>query len=136
MINGVLPVLVLGIGAPVGLVAFCLALKGKGAPIAVAVSHGELLLGAGNAALVGAFTYLAARPDKNAVNGTIGAIVYIVLGGMPNYVGWAYVTVAGIDRSGYSHGAATTYGLIAAGVTGLVSLWFVSETFRPPLPSG
>lgn len=128
-LNGVLPAIVLGICTPVGLVAFCLVLQG--APVKGAIDHGELLLGAGNAAMVGAFAFLSARPNQS-MWGTIGAFGYIVAG-IFSYAGWAWVTMSVITHSKYSHDAVVTYGIIAATSLGVVSLFLVAQTFRPPL---
>lgn len=129
VLNGVLPAIVLGICTPVGLVAFCLALQG--ASVEGAVDHGELLLGAGNAAMVGAFAFLSARPNQS-MWGTIGAFGYIILG-IFAYAGWAWVTMCVITHSEYSHEAVVTYGIIAATFLGVVSLFLVAQTFKPPL---
>lgn len=129
VINGVLPILVLGLGVPVGTVAVLLLLKS--APLGDAFDHGELLLGAGNAALVGVFAFLSDRPN-DSLNVTLAAIVYTVLVGMASYVGWAYVSVEGLTNAPYSHSAALYLGggftLLSVGV----SLYLVSKTFRPP----
>ncbi len=129
VVNGVLPVIVLGVLLPVGAVAFCLALKG--APVRQSVEHGELLLGAGNAAMVGSFTYLASRPSDSVI-GTAGALCYLIFGGVFPYLGWASIAVDVITDAKYSHAATEQWGAAAVIATAAMSLYCVSKTFRPP----
>ena len=90
LLLGVFPVILIGIGLPVGLVALLLMLKG--APVSQAVDQGELFLSGGNAAVTGCVVLVAARPER-AVNAAISSLFILVLVVLPSYAAWAYIVV-------------------------------------------
>lgn len=126
-VNGIVQVLLLGVCLPVGAVAFLLALKGEA--IRQAVDHGELLLGAGNAALIGAFSFLGGRAANQME--TVGVLVFIATVGILSYAGWAYVTVETVTGETYSEGAVVAAGLAMAFLAVGGSLYLVSSALAP-----
>lgn len=115
-LQAVLPILLMGVVLPIGLVALLLEIEG--APISDAVDRGELFLAGGNAAFTGCLVLISARPDKAVFASicTSFASIGVVL---PCYAAWALITTAGARHADYSVDAAVKWGLAAA-VAGLL----------------
>lgn len=106
-----MPIVVVGVGLPVGLVALFLAAKGNAADGAVA--HGELYLSGGNAAFVGCVA-LFARHGKNRRNALIATLYVLMVLVVPSYAMWAFFATETILSESYSGVVAVQGGLVSA----------------------
>jgi hypothetical protein len=128
LLQGVIPIILIGIALPIGLIALVLALES--APIRGAVDHGELFLCASNAGFIGCSALIASRSDR-AINSMIASI--FVLGGIivPGYVGWSVLTVQGLLDKPYSDFLAIVIGGGLTLLASTVGLVFVRLSYRP-----
>jgi len=130
MLQGVIPVILVGIVLPIGLIALALAIED--APIRGAVDHGALFLAAGNAGFIGCVSLIASRVDR-AVNAMIASIVVLVLIVVPAYACWAILTVRSLLEMEYSEFLAVGVGGAFAVLAIVVALVFVRLSYRPAM---
>ena len=128
LLQGVLPVMLVAVLLPIGMICFFLALRAM--PISDAFAHGELFLAGGNAAFAGCIVLVAARPDE-AVNAAIAAIFSLVLLVLPCYGIWAFISVGLLAGDTYVSSLVEVGGgaWAVAGIT--VSMAFVRYAYRP-----
>jgi uncharacterized membrane protein YidH (DUF202 family) len=127
MLVGVIPVVLVGVVLPLGLIAGFLALD-EGSPME-AVTHGELFLTAGNAAVTGCVALVSARHDR-LINATIASFVVLLGIVLPCYGAWAFLAVQELQDRAYSEALAVIggAGMTIAAVS--VALVFVRLTCR------
>jgi hypothetical protein len=128
MLHGVIPIVLVALVLPIGLVAGVLALEGGG--VKGALDHGELFLAAGNAAFTGCLVLASARLDQ-PVNALIAATVVFIVLVLPAYGFWGVLTALDVLDKTYSRYLAIIGGGIFAGVAMVVSLCFVRLSYRP-----
>jgi hypothetical protein len=128
LLQGVLPVMLVSVLLPIGLICFFLALRAM--PISDAFSHGELFLAGGNAAFAGCIVLVAARPDE-ALNAAIAAIFSLVLLVLPCYGIWAFISVGLLDGDAYVKSLVEVGGGAWATAGVIVSMAFVRYAYRP-----
>lgn len=131
VLQGAIPIVVVGVLVPVGLVALFLALDA--APLARAVEHGELFLAAANSAFTGCVSLVAARRDK-VLNATIASFVVLLMIVLPCYAAWAFLTVEELQGRQYSHALAVVGGGGMTIAAVIVALSFVALTYSKPAP--
>jgi hypothetical protein len=124
---GVIPVLVVGVLVPLGLIAGFLALDETSA--IDAVTHGELFLAGGNAAVTGCVALVATRHD-NLLWATIAAFGVLLAIVLPCYGFWAFLTVQEMQDNDYSESLAVIGGGGFALVAVSVAMAFVRLTYR------
>lgn len=122
LLQGLLPIVVVGTLLPLGLVAMLLSLK-EASP-SDAVSHGELYLAGGNAAFMGCVSLTASRHDKG-LNAAICALFTVVVVVLPCYAAWAYMSVQTITNDTFSRSIAVDGGYVVAGLGTLIAIIFV-----------
>jgi hypothetical protein len=130
MLHAIIPIVLVGVVLPVGLVALFLAIDDQ--PISGAIDRGELFLAGGNAAFTGCLVLVAARPDR-AVTASIVSLITSMFVVLPCYAAWAYVSVASHQDADYSVEMVIDWSVAAAivGVTlalGLAAYAFLSES--------
>jgi hypothetical protein len=129
MLQGVIPIVLVGVLLPVGLIACFLALENGS--VRGAVEHGELFLAAGNSAFTGCVVLVASRTDQ-VLNATIASLVVLVLIVLPAYACWGLLTVQELLDKHYSTSLATVGGGSFAVLAIVVALVFVWLSHRPP----
>lgn len=129
MLQGVIPIVLVGIALPIGLVALVLAIEN--APVAGAFDQGVLFLTAGNAGFIGCASLIASRSDR-PVNAMIASMVVLVSIVVPAYACWAVLTVRNLLGMEYSHFLAVGVGGVYAVLSAIVALVFVRLSYRPP----
>jgi hypothetical protein len=127
ILQGVIPIVLVGIFLPLGLTAFMLALEK--APIGDALEHGELFLAAGNTAFTGCIVLVTSRTDR-ALNATIAALAIHIAIILPAYACWAFLTVHALLDMDYSKELALVGGGIYAGLGAIVALILVRISYR------
>jgi len=128
LLQGVLPIVLIAVCLPLGLVVLFLA--ATAAPLRLAVSHGELFLAGGNASFAGCIVLLAARPDR-ALNAAIASLFALVLLVVPCYGLWAYISVDTLTKKSYATSVAEVGGAAWAVAGVVVSMAFVRYAYRP-----
>jgi len=128
MLQGVIPIVLVGMALPIGLVACFLIVHEK--PIMGAIDHGELFLVAANAAFGGCFVLVFSRPDQlvNAIIATFVTIIGIVV---PCYALWAGLTVQVLMERPLTSDWIVIGGSGYAVIAMLVALSFVWLSYRP-----
>jgi FtsH-binding integral membrane protein len=127
ILQGVIPIVLVGLVLPVGITAFFLAIEN--APARAAIEHGELFLAAGNSAFTGCIILASSRYDSPyAVGVTLVVLLAFVF---PAYGGWAVMTVQDILHKPYSVDIATVWGTTGATVAAIIALVFVRLSYRP-----
>ncbi|MBK5220040.1 MAG: hypothetical protein JJE35_09690 [Thermoleophilia bacterium] len=126
MLQAVLPILLIGIILPIGLVVLLLWIDGS--ELSEAVDRGELFLAGGNAAFTGCLILLAARPDK-AVGASISSMVVVIMVVLPCYVAWAHISTASARHAEYATSSALEGGVVAAAVGILLAAVLVLVAF-------
>lgn len=129
MLQGVIPIVLVGIALPIGLIALVLAIEN--APVGGAFDHGALFLAAGNAAFIGCVSLIAARSDR-PINAMIASMVVLVSIVVPAYACWAVLTVRSLLEMEYSQFLAVGVGGAYAALSAIVALVFVWLSYRPP----
>jgi hypothetical protein len=127
VLQGVLPIILVGLMLPVGITAFFLALEN--APVDSAIEQGSLFLAAGNSAFTGCIVLVSSRHDSP--NSMIATLLVLVGFVVPAYGGWALLTVQQILHKPYSTAIATVWGGIGAAVAIVIALVFVRLSYRP-----
>ena len=127
-LQGVLPILMIGILLPLGLIALFRAALGSS--MLGTIEHGELYLAGGNAAFTGCLVFASSRVDIPA-KVAIGVLPALVLLTLPCYALWALLTVLTMRGEKYSSTIATTGGGYAAGLCIVIGLVFVYYSHRP-----
>jgi hypothetical protein len=130
LLQGVIPIVLVGFVLPIGLIGLALALEE--APVSGAIDHGELFLSAANAGFIGCIALVASRTDE-AINAMIAAIVVLVLVILPGYVGWALISVQGVLGRQYSNLWPIAMGGSWALIGTAVGLTLVRLSYRPPI---
>jgi hypothetical protein len=122
MLRGVIPILLVSVLLPVGLITGFLVLRE--APLRGAVEHGELFLAAANAAFAGCVVLVSSRTDK-LLSSMITSFVTVVFIVVPCYAFWAGLTVQEVTHGRFSSDFAIVGGGSYAVVAILVALVFV-----------
>lgn len=128
LLQGVIPIVLVGIVLPIGLIACFLGLEES--PLQGAVKHGELFLAAGNAAFTGCVVLVAARSDI-IINAVIASFVVLITIVVPGYACWALLTVQGLLAKPYSESLAIFGGGFFVVIASVVALTFVKLAYRP-----
>ena len=128
MLNWFLPVVVVGMCLPVGLIAGYLAMSNGHA--SAAIDHGELYLAGGNAGVTGCVVVLTSRLDR-LLTSTIVSLTVILLGVVPCYSFWAYLTSKAVLGEAYDRTLATSGGGVAAFAGALVAFVLVCYSHAP-----
>jgi hypothetical protein len=131
LLHGGIPIVIVGIVLPLGLIAFFLAMQNE--PIKGAVEHGELFLSAANAGFTGCLVLLVSRADES-VNALIAALVALLLIMLPAFTCWAFLTAQGILDKDYSEQFAIIGGGSYALLATVVALVFVRLSYNPQIP--
>jgi FlaA1/EpsC-like NDP-sugar epimerase len=125
LLVGVIPIVIVGVLLPVGLIAAGLALSDGSA--FDAIKHGELFLAAANAALAGCVALGAARTDRLALAVILAFLALLVIV-IPSYVLWAILTVKELRNESYSESIAVVGGGGMTLAAIVVALGFVRLT--------
>jgi len=128
LLQGALPILIIGAVLPLGLIALFRATLGSS--LAGTIEHGELYLAGGNAAFTGCLVFASSRTDipTTVVASVLPALALLTL---PCYALWALLTVLTMRGTDYSSSIATAGGAYAASLCVLVGLVFVYFSHRP-----
>jgi hypothetical protein len=127
LLQGVIPIVLVGLILPVGMTAFFLGIENASA--SAAIEHGDLFLAAGNSAFTGCIVLAASRHDSPyAMIVTVAVLLAFVF---PAYGAWALLTVQQILHKPYSTDIATVWGGIGAVVAAIIALVFVRLSYRP-----
>jgi hypothetical protein len=130
LLQGVIPVVVVGVMLPIGFVGFFLAIWE--APISDAVGHGELFLSAANASFIGCLVLIVSRTDS-LVNVLIASFFALLLIMLPAFGLWAALTVQSLLDKEYSEQLAILGGGAYALIATVVALVFVWLSYRPSI---
>jgi hypothetical protein len=130
LLQGVIPIVLVGFALPIGLLALVLALENG--PIRSAVDHGELFIAASNAGFIGCIALIASRSDQ-AVNAMIAAMIVLFVIILPGYIGWAVLSVQGLLGKQYSDLWPIAIGGSWAVLGVAVGLVLVRLSYRPPM---
>lgn len=128
LLLGVLPIVVVSVCLPLGLVALFAAIAA--APLRLAVSHGELFLAGGNASFAGCIVLLAGRPER-AVTAAIASLYALILLVVPCYGLWAFISVDTLTGQKYDLNLAELAGAGWAVAGIVVSMTFVRYAYSP-----
>jgi hypothetical protein len=128
MLHGVIPVLLVGLLLPLGLVGLFLAADNGEA--GAAIKHGELFLAAGNAAFTGCVVLVSSRLDQ-LLNAVIASLVVLVLIVVPAYGCWSFLTAQQLLQKPGSENLAIVGGGCFALVAIAVALVFVRLSYTP-----
>jgi hypothetical protein len=122
MLRGVIPILLVGVLLPLGLILGFLVLRE--APLRGAVENGELFLAAANTAFAGCVVLVSSRTDK-LLSSMITSFVTVAFIVVPCYAFWAGLTVQEVTHGRFSSAFAIVGGGSYAVVAILVALVFV-----------
>jgi hypothetical protein len=132
LLQAVLPIFLIGIALPIGLVALVLWLDGASA--SEAIDHGELFIAGGNAAFTGCLVLVSARPDK-ALGASIVSMFVCTVVVIPCYVAWALISTADSRAAEVSADKAMQGGWIAAAAGLLFAVVMVVYAYFSPRAS-
>lgn len=129
ILQGLIPIVLVGFLLPIGLVAAALAIES--APIHSAVDHGELFLAGANAGFIGSITLVVSRTDQT-VNSMITAFLVLIVVTFPGYFAWALLSVHALVGKEYPDVWPVEVGGTWAFVGVLVGMALVKLSYRPP----
>lgn len=129
ILQGLIPIVLVGFFLPIGLVAAALAIEN--APIFNAVDHGELFLAGANAGFIGSLTLVISRTDQT-VNSMITAFLVLIVIIFPGYFAWALLSVQALLGREYSDVWPMEVGGTWAIVGVVVGMALVKLSYRPP----
>lgn len=122
LLQGVLPIVIVGVALPVGLVALFLAVKGASA--SGAIKHGELYLSGGNAAFTGCVALFSGRRGDRA-SVAIATLYVLMVVVVPCYATWAFFATQTALGETYSGTLATDGGAVSALAGSIVALTLI-----------
>lgn len=128
-LQAIVPILLIGVVLPIGLVALLLLIDG--ASLSGAVDHGELFLAGGNAAFIACLLLMSARPDR-AMGVFVVCQLAFVLVVLPSYAAWAHVTALSAQHDDYSEAMTVQGGLVATAAGLIVAIICVVYSFWSP----